>query len=68
MCTVRNLRGSRLPRGRALPPKIRALFNFCERDDSSIGILEAAMFAVIPGCGLRRSEDVGLDLGDVVKT
>ena len=35
---VRNLRGSRLPRGRALPPEeIRALFGACEADDSSIG-------------------------------
>ncbi|BEU81058.1 tyrosine-type recombinase/integrase (plasmid) [Enterobacter asburiae] len=64
---VRNLRGSRLPRGRALPPEeIRSLFAACEADDSSIGIRDAAMLAVILGCGLRRSEAVGLDLRDVV--
>lgn len=64
---VRNLRGSRLPRGRALPSEeIRALFGACETDDSSIGIRDAAMLAVILGCGLRRSEAVGLDLRDVV--
>lgn len=64
---VRNLRGSRLPRGRALPPEeIRALFVACEDDDSSIGMRDAAMLAVILGCGLRRSEAVGLDLSDVV--
>lgn len=64
---VRNLRGSRLPRGRALPPEeIRALFGACEADSSSIGIRDAAMLAVILGCGLRRSEAVGLDLSDVV--
>jgi len=64
---VRNLRGSRLPRGRALPPEeIRALFGACEADDSSIGVRDAAMLAVILGCGLRRSEAVGLDLRDVV--
>ena len=64
---VRNLRGSRLPRGRALPPaEIRALFDSCEADDSSIGVRDAAMLAVILGCGLRRSEAVGLDLSDVV--
>jgi integrase len=58
---VRNLRGSRLPRGRALPPEeIRALFDSCEADDSSIGVRDAAMLAVILGCGLRRSEAVGL--------
>lgn len=64
---VRNLRGSRLPRGRALPPEeVRALFTACETDNSSIGVRDAAMLAVILGCGLRRSEAVGLDLRDVV--
>ncbi|ELW1649192.1 tyrosine-type recombinase/integrase [Enterobacter oligotrophicus] len=64
---VRNLRGSRLPRGRALPPEeIRALFAACDADGSSIGIRDAAMLAVILGCGLRRSEAVGLDIGDIV--
>ncbi|HDC4393548.1 TPA: tyrosine-type recombinase/integrase [Enterobacter cloacae] len=64
---VRNLRGSRLPRGRALPPaEIRALFGACEADDSSIGVRDAAMLGVILGCGLRRSEAVWLDLSDVV--
>ncbi|MCS3490928.1 tyrosine-type recombinase/integrase [Enterobacter sp. SLBN-59] len=64
---VRNLRGSRLPRGRALPPEeIRALFVTCEADRSSLGPRDAAMLAVILGCGLRRSEAVGLDFSDVV--
>ncbi|EKE2606156.1 integrase [Salmonella enterica] len=66
---VRNLRGSRLPRGRALPPEeIRALFSACEADKSSLGVRDAAMLAVILGCGLRRSEAVGLDFRDVVTT
>lgn len=64
---VRNLRGSRLPSGRALPPdEIRALFAICEADRSCLGPRDAAMLAVILGCGLRRSEAVGLDLSDVV--
>jgi site-specific recombinase XerD len=65
--SVRNLRGSRLPRGRALPPEeIRALFAVCDADRTSLGPRDAAMLAVILGCGLRRSEAVGLDLSDVV--
>ncbi|HHP2699221.1 TPA: tyrosine-type recombinase/integrase, partial [Enterobacter hormaechei] len=64
---VRNLRGSRLPRGRALPAEeIRKLFAVCDADKSSLGPRDAAMLAVILGCGLRRSEAVGLDLRDVV--
>ncbi|MEQ4962276.1 tyrosine-type recombinase/integrase [Enterobacter hormaechei] len=64
---VRNLRGSRLPRGRALPTSdIRALFEACETDKSSLGVRDAAMLAVVLGCGLRRSEAVGLDLRDIV--
>lgn len=64
---VRNLRGSRLPRGRALPAEeIRKLFAVCDADRSSLGPRDAAMLAVILGCGLRRSEAVGLNLRDVV--
>lgn len=41
---VRNLRGSRLSQGRALPPEEnRALFGACEVDDSSVGIRDAVM-------------------------
>ncbi|MFP1455976.1 hypothetical protein ACLB1O_31620 [Escherichia coli] len=56
---VRNLRGSRLP-GRRRPREIRALFAVCEADRSCLGA-DAAMLAVILGCGLRRSEVVSLD-------
>lgn len=64
---VHNLRGSRLPRGRALQSEeIRTLFKACETDKSSLGVRDAAMLAVLLGCGLRRSEAVGLDLSDVV--
>ena len=64
---VRNLRGSRLPRGRALPAEeIRKLFGVCEADGCCLGARDAAMLAVILGCGLRRSEAVGLSLSDVV--
>ncbi|HDC4761411.1 tyrosine-type recombinase/integrase, partial [Escherichia coli] len=38
----------------------------CEADRSCLGARDAAMLAVILGCGLRRSEVVSLDLRDVV--
>ncbi|CAI9405019.1 tyrosine-type recombinase/integrase [Lelliottia sp. T2.26D-8] len=64
---VRNLRGSRLPRGRALPSEeIRKLFAACESDSSYLGVRDAALLGVILGCGLRRSEAVGLSFSDVV--
>lgn len=64
---VRNLRGSRLPRGRALlPEEVRQLFAVCDADRSSMGPRDAALLAVLLGCGLRHSEAVGLNLSDVV--
>lgn len=64
---VRNLRGSRLPRGRALPAEeVRQLFAVCDADRSSLGARDAAMIGVLLGCGLRRSEAVSLSLSDIV--
>lgn len=64
---VRNLRGSRLSRGRALPAyDIQQLFAACEADRSSLGIRDAAILGVLLGCGLRRSEAVSLSLSDIV--
>ena len=63
---VRQVRGSALPRGRALKrEEIRALFAACEADTGSIGLRDAALLAVILGCGLRRSEVVALSYEDI---
>lgn len=64
---VRNMRGSRLPRGRALPAEeVRQLFAACDADRSSLGVRDAAILGILLGCGLRRSEAVGLSLSDIV--
>ncbi|VFS80755.1 site-specific tyrosine recombinase XerD [Kluyvera cryocrescens] len=65
---VRNLRGSRLPRGRALPPEeIRALFGACEADDSSIGGARCGgCWVSFSAAACDASEAVGLDLCDIV--
>lgn len=63
---VRQVRGSALPRGRALGrEEIRRLFAVCEADRGSAGLRDAALLAVILGCGLRRSEAVALSYQDL---
>lgn len=60
-----SVRGSVLPRGRALSSgEIRALFMACAADPTPAGKRDAAILAVLYGCGLRRSELVDLDVSD----
>ncbi len=60
------VRGERLLSGRALiETEIRALFHACSEDASAAGRRDAALLAVLYGCGVRRSEAVGLDTGDL---
>ncbi|WP_387492640.1 tyrosine-type recombinase/integrase [Photorhabdus sp. RM96S] len=64
---VRSVKGSRLPKGRALDKKeIRALFFTCETDRSSRGLRDAAIMGVLLGCGLRRSEVVALSYENII--
>ncbi len=59
------VRGSTLPRGRALSSgEIRAIFRECAQDQRLAGRRDAALVAVLYGCGLRRSEVVMLNLTD----
>lgn len=61
---VKNVRGSRLPAGRALTPgEIGALLDTCARDETAAGARDAAIIALLYGAGLRRSEAAALDLG-----
>jgi site-specific recombinase XerD len=61
---VEAVRGSTVPRGRALKSgEITALFGACDPSMAQ-GARDAALLAVLYAAGLRRSEAVGLDLGD----
>src|SRR6266702_4627417 len=62
------VRGSRLPRERALQPgEVRALFAACEDDDNkkpAMAARDAAILALLYASGLRRAEAVGLEVAD----
>jgi site-specific recombinase XerD len=60
---VKGVRGSRLPRGRALTDsEVSRLVDACLRDMSPAGARDLAMIALLGSCGLRRSEATSLDL------
>ncbi len=62
------VRGSRLPKGRALQPgEVNALFAACDRSDRPCAIRDAAIYAALYGLGLRREEAVTLDLASYDK-
>ena len=62
---IPGVQGSRLPAGRALDPaEVRALFEACAEPGPNAA-RDAALFAILIGCGLRRTEAAGLDLEDL---
>ncbi len=65
---IRSVKGTRLQKGRALTRKeLEALFFTCERDTSAKGFRDAAIFSIMVGCGLRRSEVVNLNFESIVE-
>lgn len=60
---VKGVRGSRLPRGRALADReVSRLVEACLRDASPAGARDLALVALLGSGGLRRSEATTLDL------
>lgn len=65
VCQVKGVKGTRLPAGRGLEaPELRALFGVCDGATAQ-GARDAALLALLYGCGLRRSEAVALDVEHV---
>ena len=61
---VRYVRARNLPAGRALDTaELAALLRACE-DGTAAGARDAAAFALMAGCGLRRAEAVAVDVAD----
>ena len=61
--TVANVTATTLPAGRHVDiGEVAALFRAC--GDTPVGARDAAMLALLYGCGLRRSEAVALKLAD----
>jgi integrase len=66
---VKQVRGKRLPPGRALSELEQLqLFETCRRDDSALGRRDAALFALGFGVGLRRAEIVSVTLADYTQS
>jgi integrase len=65
-CDVRNVRGTRLPAGRALErQEIADLLAVCRADPRPAGRRDEAIVATLWTTGLRRAELVGLDLDNL---
>ncbi len=56
---IKNVRGERIPKGRALERhEVAQLFKVCDEDSRCKGVRDSAIFGVLLGCGLRRGEIV----------
>ena len=63
---VKTIKGTRVPAGRMLTAgELTALFASCAEDPAAGGRLDAAILALLVGCGLRRAEAAVLDVGDL---
>lgn len=63
---MKSVKGFRLPKGRSLQrEEIGSLLQICAADSEPKGLRDAAIIAVLIGCGLRRSEIVALNYEDV---
>ncbi len=66
---TKSIRGQRVPKRRWLNKEdIVVLLDHCLADDRLQGLRDAALLALLYGCGLRRSEVVGIDVKHMDQT
>lgn len=64
--SIRSLRGTRITQGRALAmDELKTIFNYLGTDLTMTRVRDAALFALLFGCGLRRGEVVALNIDDL---
>lgn len=64
-CDVGSVSGETLPAGRAIATgELIGLMSACAKTEKLAGARDAAMLALLYGCGLRRAELVTLDVAD----
>ena len=64
-CDVGTVSGETLPAGRAIAAgELIGLMTACSKSEKLAGVRDAAMLALLYGCGLRRAELITLDLND----
>ena len=65
---VKAPRGSWIPKGRSLSTaEVQHLLSICAGDKSCRGVRDAAIVAIMVGCGLRRAEVVGLQYDNLIQ-
>lgn len=65
IASIEAVRGTDPPEGQVLSKDdLAALFLACQAEDSNLSRRDAAILAMLYGCGLRRTEVVDLDLAD----
>ncbi|NNJ12367.1 tyrosine-type recombinase/integrase [Chloroflexales bacterium ZM16-3] len=64
---LKPVKGAGMPRGRMLAPGEQAALMRACADGTPMGARDAALFAILLGCGLRRAEAVALNVGDVAE-
>lgn len=70
IAAIKSVAGKRIKRNKrnVIRHEVLVLIDYCERELTKAGVRNAAIFALLAGCGLRRDELVRLQLNDYNQT